>query len=245
MTFPIRGIPYTKLRPIQYGFVTLRFLVLALILMCGLAAPAQSKPVSAQSPFKTLTVAQQREDLMQLRYTLEHAHPGLYRYNSRQEMDQRFAAVAHAIWVPSAISNFTAGWPPLSARSAIRHEHQAAAEIEQFFRSDARHVFPFDIRYVGDRAFVEADQRQAHHGRARLRILSIDGHPLDQITERLISELAVDGYNRQSELDRLDASFWYRYALEFGGEAGYQVQFRAPGANVVRSVLVDGIARSG
>ena len=68
-----------------------------------------------------LTSAQVQEDFQRLRFSLEHADAGLYRYTSKATMDARFDAIARQLSHPMSDFEFYRMLCPLIAE--IRNSH--------------------------------------------------------------------------------------------------------------------------
>jgi hypothetical protein len=73
--------------------------VLAGVWLCGVTAVGQTaqdaQPAATISP--TLKAADLLKDVAILREAYEQLHPGLYRYNSKVEMDKQFAALQNSL----------------------------------------------------------------------------------------------------------------------------------------------------
>lgn len=213
---------------------------LALLAAVSASASAQTSPASP--PVRTLNPAQLSEDLARLRFTLERAHPNLYRYRTRSAMNALFEDAAAGLRRPMTNLEFYRRLAPLVA--AVRDSHtsvQPPEDLLRFFRSNSRAVFPLDLRYVGDRAFVEADLGDRPAVRPGSELLSIDGRPMARITERLLAGMAEDGFNQPSKLSRLDVSFWYFFSTAFGPATRYPVRVRDPENGLEARYVLDGI----
>src|SRR3954471_13886739 len=67
-------------------------IMLLVILSTHVTDVARAAPPAATSAADQLSVAATQSDFDLLRHALEEAHPGLYRYSTKGEMDRMFAA---------------------------------------------------------------------------------------------------------------------------------------------------------
>src|SRR5947209_16706688 len=71
----------------------LRLIPLLALLLTGMSAPLRAQPPGAHgSEPAALSVVAAQSDFDLLRHALEEAHPGLYRYSSKAEMDRLFTS---------------------------------------------------------------------------------------------------------------------------------------------------------
>ena len=201
----------------------MRIFLAVWLLFSAAIAPAQP---AAQPPSrlltKALTATELREDLDRLRFTLEHAHPNLYRYTAKPRLDALFNSIRSGLNRPLTDLEFHRRLLPLA--DAIRDSHtslQLPPDLQRYFANNQRRVFPLDLRYVNGRPLVEADLSEAPQVPPGSELLSIDGRPMERVTQRLSAMIAVDGFAHATKLSRLNRSFWFYHATAFGPAARY------------------------
>lgn len=223
----------------------MRILLALSFLLSAAAAPAQPVQSPSRPPAKTLTVAQLREDLGRLRFTLEHAHPNLYRYTARPAMDALFDAIRARLNRPLTDLEFYRRLFPLT--DAIRDSHtslQLPPDLRRYFAGNARPVFPLDLFFSDGRVLVEADLSDRPLVAAGSELLSIDGHPMDRIARALAAGIAIDGFAPGTRASRLGRLFWFYYGTVFTDSGRYAVAVRDPRSGRVATHLLEGIGRA-
>ena len=135
-----------------------------------------------------LTPAQLQEDFHRLRFLLEHADPGLYRYTPKAEMDSRFDAVGRQLQQPLTDLEFYRLLAPLIA--AIRNSHTSIRPPADALRSirASDNVFPFVLRYRDGRAYIEANLSADTSIRPGTEIVSINGRSMADVTKEFVRQ---------------------------------------------------------
>ncbi len=139
-----------------------------------------------------------RADVALLRTAFENLHPGLYRYNSKQKMDEQFGELNRRFdsdqTLPEAFLAFTA------FTASIRCGHTYPNFVNQKKEVSAalfegQTQMPFHFRWIDNRMVVTEDftpEKQLPRGS---EILSINGNPTRKILDRLMPLARADGSN--------------------------------------------------
>ena len=197
---------------------------LIVLLVTGFTAP-----VCAQAPPDTatkFTPASLRQDFSVLRDSLEQLHPGLYRYQSKKEMDAVFDDCYRQLDHPMTDVQYFAVISYLVSHVKDGHTstHLPNAVTKQLI-SGAR-LFPVKLRFIGDQAFVPCDTRLFPAG---TEILAINNEPVKRIRKKLFDYLPSDG-NIQSgkyyEMNDGDSPFFFEYYLVYGSQPNFSVGYR-------------------
>src|ERR1043165_91720 len=208
-------------------------------------ASALAQPVAPASPPVTMLTPQQlREDLHRLRFTLERAHPNLYRYTPKPRMDALFDSIAAGLRRPTTDLDFYRRLVPLT--DAIRDSHtslQLPADLRRYFANSARRVFPLDLYFAHDgRVLVEADLSDRPQVAPGSELLSIDGRPIADVVQALAAAITIDGFAPDTRAARLGRLFWFYYEAAFGTPGHHRVVVRDPGQGRRRTLLVQGVS---
>ena len=221
----------TVSNPILWLFVS------ALPAISAAAATPRSSIVTHE-----LTPAQLQEDFHRLRFSLEHADPGLYRYTPKAEMDSRFDAVGRQLQQPLTDLEFYRLLAPLIA--AVRNSHtsirppaDALSSIRSF-----DNVFPFVLRYRDGRAYIEANLSADTSIRPGTEIVSINGRSMADVTKELFDNITVEGFADEAKYGFLDRSFWEDLLLYNGPVSSYTLVLRDPGTGGARKHVVLGVS---
>lgn len=212
-------------------------------MLAGIAAASAPLPAGARPPAR---------DMQRLRDWLTELHPGLYRYQSPLQFEQRLRSLERK-WESAgtletrflALSRFTA---------AIRCGHTFANPNNQ---SDAiiarlvegKRLLPLHFRWLGERTVVTGDPWDTGIAKGA-ELLAIDGVPAPRMLAALLPYVRSDGHNvaKQRSLlsvegnDRFE-TFDLFYPLLFAGEGRFRLLLR-DGAGRRYERLVEPVSRA-
>jgi len=172
----------------------------AAVLMSVTLAAAQDRadatPADAGAtcgPVQRLTSAQMRADFDLMRHALEEAHPGLYRYSTKAQMDREFDAQRGKLSRPMTKEQFEV--VVAQTLASIRCGHTRMywdQEMETAIRDG--HSFPLRVEFEGSRLMVvlnqTADDRTIHPG---MELISVSGHPVAELVKQFWAVTYADG----------------------------------------------------
>jgi len=191
-------------------------------------------------------------DLAVLRNAYEALHPGLYRYNSKAAMDAKFESLqkkfAHDLSLQDAYLAFSL----FAAQIKCGHTYpnffnQKKPVAEALFQGHNR--VPFYFRWL-DRKMVVLDDftpgRQLPRG---TQVFSINGKPVGEIVDRLLTVARADGSNdakRVAYLEVTGDSIYEAFDVYFPmffPQAGTELRLVAelPGENEQRTLVVEAL----
>ena len=176
-------------------------LILHLILFAAAATP--------QSGGGTFSPKDLQEDVRVLREAYETLHPGLYRYNTREQMDRAFDALAATFASPKSLRDAYIEYSLFAARIRCGHTYpnffnQSKSVAAELFQSTRR--VPFYFRWLGREMVVIRDftpDRQLPPGTV---IQSIDGIGATAILDRLLPIARADGANDAKRVSYLEVT---------------------------------------
>lgn len=194
--------------------------VCLLFLVCFLTACSQGQsPETQLIPKDSL-----RADLRILKTTLEEAHPALYLYSAKHQIDSVFRTTAQHL--PDSLTSLEFFKRLLPLIAEIRCSH---TRLSPSPRSSDRpkfvQVLPFNILLQdGKCIFVPATADSSFAG---VEVVSIDGHSAREVTDFLLTTLPSDGYNLTSKYRALaKGAFREGYGLFYGQREQYSVIFK-------------------
>jgi hypothetical protein len=171
----------------------------AVLLSVTLAAwqdRAEGAPADAGSTcggVQWLTSAQMQADFDLMRHALEEAHPGLYRYSTKGQMDREFDSQRGKLSRPITKEQFEV--VVAQTLASIRCGHTRMhwdREMEAAIR-DSR-SFPLRVVFEGSRLMVllnqTADDRTIHPG---MELVSVNGHPVVELVKQFWAVNYADG----------------------------------------------------
>jgi len=189
----------------------------------GFTASSQSpldKPLKKYAPL----VLQQ--DFLLLRDSLQQIHPGLYRYKSKAVMNALLDSCYSSIRDSMTIYEFFR--IVRFVVSAIGDGHAGCTLPPRAEDDLERHIpmFPMRLWFKGDMAYVICDKDSL---RAGTEILSIDRHPIGELTSRLFDFIPGDGSIRSGKqhfLNDFDDNFSTLYYFVYGPRPVFTVEYR-------------------
>lgn len=178
----------------------MRSWILAAVLMSVTLAAwrdrADEVPTYAGSTFggaQRLTSAQMQTDFDLMRHALEEAHPGLYRYSTKAQMDREFDVQRAKLSRPMTKEQFEV--VVVQTLASIRCGHTRMywdQEMEAAIR-DGR-SFPLRVQFEGSRLMVvlnqTADDRTIRPG---MELVSVNGRPIAELVKQFWAVNYADG----------------------------------------------------
>lgn len=207
--------------PIQWD----RLLIALSLLLSTINAYGQ---ITQQVDFRRqLETSQLREDFQRFRSALTENHPDLYRYRSRELIDQVLDSCQTSIVGPMNLIAF--GNLVRFAVSAIECGHTSGSLPGELMEHYAASVpmFPLKLWFAGDRAFVlcskEADAPVGSE------ILSIDNEPIKQIRQKVFHYLPSDGKIQTKKNATLNNdAFLFLYNFIYGEKTHFKIRLTTP-----------------
>ena len=170
----------------------LRRIALLALLSTQLACTARAEsPVPKTNATLSAAAAQSDFDLMQ--HALEEAHPGLYRYSTKAEMDPLFAAERKKLNHPMTRLQFREVVAETLASMRCGHTSMDGdPELDTAFKTSP--AFPLSILIEGQRIMVllndTANDQTIEPG---MEIIEINGHKASDLLERFYRVTSGDG----------------------------------------------------
>ncbi len=217
---------------------TLRAFTVLLLIFCVWGRNA----TLAQVPLRTLSPQQMKDDFRILRWTFEKAHAGLYRYTPKEQMDAAFDRFESRLNRPMTDLEFYRALAPLIDLVHDAHTNiRPSAAILEYIGRKAK-VFPLDIRYVDGRAFVEKNLSPNKTIPPGAEILSINGAPMSEVTEKVLTAKSADGFNRTPKYEIANLTFWVNYFLLVDNSEVFKIEARDPRTKKTEQYSTQGVS---
>ncbi len=195
-------------------------------------------PVSKEQIVKSADLL---ADLAILRQAYEELHPGLYRYNSKSEMDAKFARLQAEFSRDRTLQDAYLALSIFAAQIRCGHTYanffnQKKSVAAALFEGQNR--VPFYFRWLDGKMIVTRDFTGQHNLPRGTQILSINGIPAGAILRKLMTIARADGSNDAKRIAYLAVtgdSFYEAFDLYFPmffpqKSATLQLQVQKPGA---------------
>lgn len=185
------------------------FSLAALLAVSALATPAQVPPSPSAPPHTTLKAADLQADVAILRSAYEQMHPGLYRYNTKEQMDAAIAALATQLNHDQSLEQAYLAFSGFAAKVKCGHTYanffnQPKSVVQELFQGQNRVPFYFD--WLDHKMVVTEDFTPQHQLKRGTEILEINGTPVTQIIARLMTIARADGANDAKRVASLAVS---------------------------------------
>ena len=168
-------------------------------------------------PNKKFTIQELREDFTVFRESLEEAHPGLYWFNSKDEMDRLFNEVSASLNHPMTEKEFFPKLNRIVAKIGCLHTNIRPSEllVKNYFTVDTRY-FPFELKFLDDKVFIYQNMSENDSIKPGLEVVAIYGIQMDSITLQLLRYLSSDGYGKGWASYTLEKVFslYYRFFID-------------------------------
>lgn len=172
-------------------------LLVLLTVLVAAPAPAQTSPGNSTSA-TILKAADLQADVAVLRKAYEEMHPGLYRYNSKSQMDADFDALAAQLNHDQTLQDAYLAFSLFAAKIKCGHSYanffnQPKAVVNELFLGQNR--VPFYFEWIGGEMVVTQDFTAAAQLPRGMRVLEINGIATSAILSRLLTVARADGSN--------------------------------------------------
>jgi hypothetical protein len=188
----------------------MRTITRALLLPVLLSAQLFSQTATAlPARNQLISSADLESDLAILRQAYETLHPGLYRYNTKSEMDAHFTELQKEFSRDRTLADAFLALSVFAAQVRCGHTYpnffnQNQAIVSALFKGQDR--VPFYFRWLGDRMIVTADFTPDHILPRGTEILSINGVRSSDILARLMTVARADGSNDSKRRSYLEVT---------------------------------------
>jgi len=169
------------------------------------------------------------EDFQLLKQALTEAHPGLYRYSSKMQMDSAFDAAGQKLTRPMTELDFYRIVNPVVARVKCGHtklhRREQADNAYAFFD---RGLFPLGLYFKDEETYVVRSYSETDLLPQGSRLVAINGIPVLQVRDSLFNNIFADGYVESARYRELNDRFAGYFATFFGPSTNFEVAYIAP-----------------
>ena len=189
-------------------------------------------------PSRVVPAAQALADLALFQRIKEAAHPGIYKYHSKAQLDSAFAAARAQLTSHTTVLDvyrllvgITDFEGSLHNDTTLPDSVQRALQLEAAF-------FPYPLKVVAGRLVLNTAYAPLPLGAT---VLSINGIPTAQLLRELGKYYTTDGFNTTGKMVGLDASLPEYYRLEYGPQSAFVVRYRTTEAGLVQHQTVPAV----
>lgn len=174
-----------------------------------------------------LTISQIRADFSLLEQALREAHPGLYRYNSKGQIDSLFVQTEDLINHEMTQQDFYRLLLPLVVQIKCGHTkfHPDNNWTSNFY-FNVEKVFPWRLHFDGEKAYVLGDYINSDDMPKGAEVISIQGKPMPEIVREMLPAFFSDGNNITFKYLEMDHYFSAYYANLFEGPDTFSLVYK-------------------
>lgn len=184
------------------------------VLFFALASPAQKTAQFEKPSVQIIKAADSQVDWAVLRRAYEELHPGLYRYNTKAEMDAHFEELKRKLSHDLPLQDAYLAFSEFAAQVKCGHTYpnffnqtkEVAAELFQ-----GQNRVPFYFVWMNGRIVITRDFTPDHQLPRGTQVVAINGNPTDSILKRLMTIARADGSNDAKRVADLEVTGNDRY----------------------------------
>ncbi|MEO5682619.1 MAG: S41 family peptidase [Chitinophagaceae bacterium] len=185
-------------------------------------------PYSADIVSEKYSAQKIQEDFTVFRSVLEKAHPGIYTYTAKKEMDGCFDSIYQTLANPTDIRAFHQKLSYIIDQVGCSHTNLYLPKTYYDTILKRSNFFPIPLIYVDGGLYINADAWEIPVG---AHIISINGNNAGDIMKRIIDYNVPDGRNKNYNLSQATAEFAYNYFLAYGPCINFKVEYALPGSS--------------
>lgn len=203
---------------------------------------------SVKTPFdleNIFTTEQLKEDFTILRTALEEAHAGLYFYTPKEEMDSLFDQLFAGLDHPMAELDFYGYLTPLIAEINDGHTGLMFSQEMDSYIQNQPLLMPFKLLFIDGKPYLFRNYSEEKDIELGGEVVSINGHPLAEILEKMLAVQPSDGHNETSKYRRLESTttFGRQYIQHYGFTTFFHIVYLSPTDGIKKEIRVKGIKR--
>jgi len=167
-----------------------------------------------------------KQDFSMLRDTMQKIHPGMYRYKSKKAIDKMFDSCYASIRDSMPATDFYA--ITSFAIACIQDGHtncrMSGAAMNDYINNVK--IFPAMVMFINSRVFVYCCKQ--NNDIAASELLSINGHTLHDVVQRLFRYIQSDGGIESHKNWEINENFSFLYNIIYGTSDSYNITFKTP-----------------
>jgi len=184
-------------------------------------------PYSADIVSEKYSASKLQQDFTVFRTVLEKAHPGIYTYTDKQEMDACFDSIYKTLVIPVDMRAFHQKLSFIIDQIGCSHTNLYLPKTYYDTILRRSNFFPVPVIYVDGGLYINSDTWNIPVG---AHIISINGNSAEQIMKRIVDYNVPDGRNKNYNLSQGAVEFAYDYFLAYGPCINFQVEYAMPGS---------------
>ncbi|MCU0447156.1 MAG: S41 family peptidase [Microscillaceae bacterium] len=152
---------------------------------------------------------QLQSDFMIMRWVLEKAHPGLYWFTPKAQMEKKMDSTYNLLNRPMTEAEFYQVLAPLIADIHCGH---TILDPSYFYQNQGKRL-PLDLKFEDNRAFIRFNYTENSAITLGSEVLKINGLTIQNILQKMLPAVAADALGGQGKWESLESDFPNYYDL--------------------------------
>lgn len=203
--------------------LTLKHLSFILFIVAFFASCVSRKEYNYRVTSKKYSPELLKKDLSTIKYALEEAHPGVYWYISKDNLDAKFDSLSSALTQPLTLKEFYKKAQPLV--TAIRCGHtslmvlepvMSKKELKKRMAKGKSLLSQVEYKMINGGLFIIKNPTPDTLLKPGMELMAIDHQPVSKLIDTLKTLFSGDGYNTTFHASNIEKNFysWYRLLNE-------------------------------
>lgn len=197
---------------------------------------ATGTSIAQQSTTATYSADQVEADLTYMWHTMADVHPNPYHKVSRENMEAQFVKISANLTEPLNTNQIYLLLSPFISQLQDVH-----SSLELSIQLDTQSLIPFDLLFVGQKAYLKNGYSEEAAPLAGYELLAINGVDADEVFKRMFSLLCGETISMKYRSLETDMFKVYYYLL-WPAESHFALRLRTP-AGLEVQVKLAGISR--
>lgn len=217
----------------KINYLRLVIVSLALILSINNVALSQEK----------FTTNQLSADFALFKQALTEAHPGLYRYNTKEQIDCLFSHTDSLLDHEMTQHEFYQVLLPVVAQLKCGHTklHPESNWTDNYFYGSEK-LFPLRLFFSGHKAYILGSYENENKILAGAEVISINNKPMEEIIDQLLSGFFSDGNNTTFKYIEMGKYFSAYYANLIETPDSFSIKYLTDNENA--EIVLPAISRT-
>ena len=205
------------------------------VLLCFLVLLARCFAQTPVTLFTKMPAAELRKDFAFMTDTLKKIHAGLYRYQQKRELNQKFDSCRNSIKDSMTLAGFYA--LTRFAVASIHDGHSNCRLPEDAMKNymDSVKVFPAMVLFIHNKSYILCCKQ--NDSLSQTELLSIDGHDMDGVIKRLFNYIPSDGNIDSRKNWEMPEQFHLLYGSLYGFRDRFTIRYKTRKGEIHRAVL--------
>jgi len=219
---------------------------LSILIWTFIGIQSSASQESKKAPFdpaKKYTAEQLQEDFTLLRTALEEAHAGLYFYTPKKEMDNLFDHLFAGLDHPMTELEYYGYLAPLIAEINDGHTGMMFSQDYNKYLQNQPILIPFKLLFIDGKSYLFRNYSEDEDLKLGGEVVSIDGHPMSEILEKMLAVQPSDGHNLTSKYRRLEntKTFGRQFTQHYGATTSFHIVYLSPTDGTKKEMQVKGL----